>query len=103
MSLTFHVFARPDSLSVDVVAAIRNIDITATILRLAGAGPTTFDLDGRIMPWGDKGASKKETGTVSHQLSEFWLIAEEEGKWANFNNTLIATGGCKSSSLLNCR
>ena len=65
------------------------------MLHLAKAGPTTFDIDGRIMPWGDKGASKKDLGTVSHQLSEFWLIAEEEGKWANFNNTLVATSGCK--------
>lgn len=73
-----------------------NIDLTATILHLAEAEPLTFDLDGRVMPWGNKGASKKSLGTVSHQLSEFWLQAEEEGKWANHNNTLYRSPGCET-------
>jgi hypothetical protein len=71
----------------------RNIDITATILHLAGAGPTNFDIDGRVMPWGDKGASKKDMGSVSHQLSEFWAVGASEGDWSNFNNTITRVDG----------
>jgi arylsulfatase A-like enzyme len=84
----------------DTIDVCSNIDITATMLHLAGAGPKTFDLDGRVMPWGEKGASVKELGSVSHQLSEFWLVAEEEGKWANFNMTLMRSPGCESPFFL---
>lgn len=63
------------------------------MLQLAGAGPKTFDVDGRVMPWGEGSASPKQIGQVSHQLSEFWLIAGSEGKWANFNNTIVGTTG----------
>lgn len=45
------------------------------------------------MPWGDKGASKKDLGSVSHQLSEFWAVGASEGDWSNFNNTITRVDG----------
>lgn len=60
----------------------RNIDITATLVSLSGA-EVFHELDGRVMPWGNQYARQSDKGTVSHQLSEFWVGGGGEGKYAS--------------------
>lgn len=54
------------------VATAHNVaDISATIAHVAGA-EADYDVDGRIMPWGSASAKKREIGTPTHHLSEYW-------------------------------
>lgn len=46
-------------------------DLSTTMLHIAGAS-SEIDVDGRIMTWGLDGASKKQVGSKSHHVSEYW-------------------------------
>lgn len=74
----------------DELSAHSNIDITATIVHLTGAEPQ-HELDGRIMPWANKGAKKTEVGTVDFALQEFWVAGGGEGKFSSSPNFTIPT------------
>jgi N-acetylglucosamine-6-sulfatase len=56
-------------------------DISATIAHIAGA-ESSYDIDGRVMPWGSANANKREIGTASHHLSEYWGKGQSETKYA---------------------
>lgn len=54
--------------------------ISATIAHIAGA-ESSYDIDGRVMPWGSANANKREIGTASHHLSEYWGKTIGESKY----------------------
>lgn len=65
---------------IDEVTAHNVADISATIAHVAGA-EADYDIDGRIMSWGSANAKRKEIGTPTHHLSEFWGTNIGESKY----------------------
>lgn len=68
-----------------------NIDLGATIAHAAQAEPS-YDLDGRVMDWAAP-AAKREAGTATHHLSEFWVSqvgGAVEGKYASLGGKVLS-------------
>lgn len=66
----------------------RTIDLTATIVELAGGEPT-YNLDGRVMKWPNTNPSFRQKGTATHHLSEFWVSGPPgEEKYAVLPNVV---------------
>lgn len=65
---------------VNQATAYNVADISATIAHVAGA-EADYDVDGRVMPWGSANAKRREIGTPTHHLSEFWGTNMGETKY----------------------
>ncbi|KAJ9115746.1 hypothetical protein QFC24_006929 [Naganishia onofrii] len=65
---------------VNQATAYNVADISATIAHVAGA-EADYDVDGRVMPWGSANAKRREIGTPTHHLSEYWGTNMGETKY----------------------
>lgn len=70
------------------VTAHNVADISATIANVAGV-EAEYSVDGRVMEWGNKNAKKREVGTPSHHLSEYWGNNIGESKYTRGEEATI--------------